>query len=441
MTETKAQLELQGKSDEVFKSVSNALLSGKRLAIVEAPPGSGKTHMLLRVIDALIESGWRVALAAQTNNQASDVARRFANQYPTRSTYRFARSKSLAPSDFPKSAKWVTAMADLPLTPGLHVSTTAKWATVQDAIPYQLLAIDEAWQMDWAKLMQCADLSEKFLMIGDPGQIEPVTSVETSRWATSKRPPHRAAPEVVKGDPQLLQQAHVSYLPACRRLPNASVDYVKPFYDFDFAAYAVPGDRTFASIKGGPIIDLLHDFSPLVVTISTPNDGPPQSTDNELASTIKLIIKDLLEAGILFSTSSNESLLELSQQHIGVVASHRSMNGLIRKNLGAELAKIRIDTPERWQGLEVPFMIAVHPLSGVTDPAEFDLATGRLCVMASRQQVGLIFVTRDHVGKTVENVIPSATQPPDNKDHIGLGRRAHLEFWNLLVSNNRIISF
>ena len=131
----------------------------------------------------------------------------------------------------------------------------------------------------------------------------------------------------------------------------------------------------------------------------------------------------------------------MSQQHIGVVASHRSMNGLIRKNLGAELAKIRIDTPERWQGLEVPFMIAVHPLSGVTDPAEFDLATGRLCVMASRQQVGLIFVTRDHVGKTVENVIPSATQPPDNKDHIGLGRRAHLEFWNLLVSNNRIISF
>jgi hypothetical protein len=130
----------------------------------------------------------------------------------------------------------------------------------------------------------------------------------------------------------------------------------------------------------------------------------------------------------------------VQQSDIGICASHRSMNGAIRKTLGAGFADVRIDTPERWQGLEKPIMIAVHPLSGVTDPSEFDLSTGRLCVMASRQQAAMIFVARDHVGQTIENVVPSATQAPGQRDSVGQGRRAHLEFWELLKKNNRVVS-
>ena len=37
----------------------------------------------------------------------------------------------------------------------------------------------------------------------------------------------------------------------------------------------------------------------------------------------------------------------------------------------------------------------VHPLSGVVTPSDFDLETGRLCVMASRHKAGLIVLTRD----------------------------------------------
>jgi hypothetical protein len=433
------QLQLQRQTDVVFEAVCSSLLNGKRLSIVEAPPGSGKTHLLLRIIHELVSKGWRVALATQTNNQATDVAARFATEHPSSPVARFSRSGSTPPQDFPIRAKWVTKFSDLSSGPGLHVATAAKWATLKDPVPYALLAIDEAWQMDWAKLMQCSDMSEKFLMIGDPGQIEPVTSVDTSRWGTSLRPPHIAAPEVVKSDPNLLDQASLHFLPACRRLPKNAVEFVKPFYDFDFDSYAEHQDRVFTSTKGSRIVDLLHDFAPILATIPTPLDGPPQSTDTELALAIKSIIKGLMESGVLFSTDPEKATDFLRQEHIGVVASHRAMNGLIRKTLGSDFPDVKIDTPERWQGLETPFMIAVHPLSGVTDPSEFDLSTGRLCVMVSRQQVGLIIVARDHVGKTIENVIPSATQPPDAKDRIGRGRRAHLEFWNQLVGGRRII--
>ena len=55
--------------------------------------------------------------------------------------------------------------------------------------------------MSWADLMQCALVSDKFLMIGDPGQIPPVVPIDVRRWETSPRAPHEAAPEVVLAEP------------------------------------------------------------------------------------------------------------------------------------------------------------------------------------------------------------------------------------------------
>jgi hypothetical protein len=116
------------------------------------------------------------------------------------------------------------------------------------------------------------------------------------------------------------------------------------------------------------------------------------------------------------------------------------MNGELRKALGADFSDVSIDTPERWQGLERPIMIVVHPLSNVTDPSDFDLETGRLCVMASRHQVGLIVITRDHVGASLEEFIPQASQAPGLPDVVGRGHFAHARFWNDLVEDQRMVA-
>lgn len=114
--------------------------------------------------------------------------------------------------------------------------------------------------------------------------------------------------------------------------------------------------------------------------------------------------------------------------------------GLIRKHLGADYSKIRVDTPERWQGLQKPLMIAVHPLSGAIEPSDFDLQTGRLCVMASRHQIGLIIVTRDHIEETLANTVTFATQAPGMPDETARGRRAHVDFLEALRQKKRFIS-
>lgn len=83
-------------------------------------------------------------------------------------------------------------------------------------------------------------------------------------------------------------------------------------------------------------------------------------------------------------------------------------------------------------------MIAVHPLSGVTDPSAFDLETGRLCVMASRHESAFIILARDHISTTLSNLVPSAEQAPGRPDVVGRGHDAHLRFWQALAAHGRV---
>ncbi len=417
--------------------LTDYVTAGGRLAVVKAPPGSGKTHTLIEVLSVVASKGMRIAVAAQTNSQADDICQRWITAHPEVRVARFSSKGLAAPQGFPASVAWVTDKKELPTGPGVTVATTAKWSLTDLAAPYDLLAIDEAWQMSWADLMQCAVVSDKFLMIGDPGQIPPVVPIDVRRWETSPRAPHKAAPEVILAEPALEAVRFVGSLPACRRLPNESVDFVRPFYDFPFEAYIPPGERGLDTST--PWGDALADGRPLALTIPTPDHGPPIEVDHEIAAAAAAVVRDLLAGAATLRLGTTTRPLE--PHDIGITSSHRVMNAALTAALGSSAGHIRVDTPERWQGLERPMMIAVHPLSGVSDPSAFDLETGRLCVMASRHQAALILLTRDHVGDTLRNYVPSAEQAPGRPDIVGRGHNAHLKFWSQLEDHDSIVAF
>lgn len=426
--------------DAAYEAQRGALvahfLDGGRLAVVRAPPGSGKTHTLIEVLATLAEE-WRIAVAAQTNSQADDICRRFAVEHPNVPVTRFASGALRTPDDFPSSVGWVKSSAELPHRAGVTVGTTAKWSLSNIPAPFDLLAIDEAWQMGWADLMQCATISERFLMIGDPGQIPPVVTIDTRRWETSPRAPHLAAPEVVLAESSLEDVCLTGSLPACRRLPNEAVALVRPFYDFDFAAYVAAGARGLELPDGHPWSRALGSGNPLALTLATPAHGPPIEVDLELAAEASRVLEELLESGA--QIRDEEGTRPLVAADVGITSTHRVMNAALSAALGPLAAQVRVDTPERWQGLERPLLIAVHPLSGVTDPSAFDLETGRLCVMASRHQVALIVLARDHVGETLRNYVPSAGQGPGRRDLVGRGHDAHLRFWSQLEAAGSLV--
>lgn len=154
-------------------------------------------------------------------------------------------------------------------------------------------------------------------------------------------------------------------------------------------------------------------------------------SDPELAAHATSIVQRLLHRSA--RVRLGKVTRELRPEDIGMCATHRVMNSELALSLPSSLRQaVMVDTPERWQGLERPVMIVVHPLSGVVRPSAFDLETGRLCVMASRHLAGAIILTRDHVTETLESSIPSATQPVGRPDVSGRGLFDNLELWSRL---------
>ena len=68
-------------------------------------------------------------------------------------------------------------------------------------------------------------------------------------------------------------------------------------------------------------------------------------------------------------------------------------------------------TPDRWQGLERPNIVAWHPLAGQRELPEFNLDLGRLNVMLTRSTTRLTVVTRADQPAVFAANQPSANQP------------------------------
>ena len=358
-----------------------------RLGVVQAPPRSGKTWLLVETVIAARKAKMRVAVAAQTNSQADEICRRLTRQDLSWPIIRFAGG-SAAARDLGKKVVWETETKELPSGPTVVVGTAAKWGMVNICQVFDVMLVDEAWQMAWADFMLLGQVASNFVLIGDPGQIPPVVTIEVSRWETAPRPPHFPAPQAILADLTLKPQRWD--LPATRRLPSDAAALVRPFYDFPFEAFAEPGERQIiVEGKGSKLeeraLDLLREGTVIGLTIPTPDAGPPLERDEEIAAIAADTVKQLLRRGARFRI--NGATRKLDPADIGISSTHRAMNSALDFALPKEVrSKVTVDTPERWQGLERPVMIIVHPLSGTLNPSAFDLETGRLCVMASRQR-------------------------------------------------------
>lgn len=437
-----ATAEFERLAEAVRKDLKDHVADRGKLAVVKAPPGSGKTTLLISAAEHAYKLGYRVAVATQTNSQADDICSRIARHHPRVRAVRFA-GKGHTEMTFGPNVGWATDADLLPTKKCIVVGTSAKWGLVTINHPFEFVFVEEAWQLANADFMLLAQVASRFVLIGDPGQIPPVVSVDASRWETAPRAPHRPAPEVVLRS-QFAKIAKVFELPATRRLPFDSVPFVRPFYDFEFGGFAQAGDRRLETRAGGRravdrVVEKLRGSSVAALTIPTADSGPPLDADEELAEQSAAFVRRLLSSEVKIVIDGKRTAL--SQADIGVVSTHRSMNATVRRQLDEKrLTNIRVDTPERWQGLELPIMVAVHPLSGVTHPSSFDLETGRLCVMASRHRVSVIVVTRDHVGETLRNLIPAADQPVGRDDVNGRGHASNLMFWEQLERNDLIVS-
>lgn len=427
------------KANAVLDALIEHVDKERELAIVQAPPGSGKTWQLIRLATHARGHRLRVAVATQTNSQADDICRRLADDgIPS---VRFL-GRGSGTTDLGRLVTCEKEAKELPSAPCIVVGTAAKWGLIKLVEPLDLCLVEEAWQMKWADFMLLGQVSERFVLIGDPGQIPPVVAVDASRWETAPLAPHLPAPELLLEMRRGNGLTELS-LPSTRRLPFDTTALIRPFYDITFDSVAGPGDRRVIACGSGrtmadAAIDRLATGSVVGLTLPTPAAGPPLELDTDVAKTAVHVVKRLVERSVEVVIDGKRS--RLRPQDIGLCATHHVMNLQMYVALPEALRACIVDTPERWQGLERKVFVVVHPLSGVTRPSDFDLETGRLCVMASRHKAGLVIVGRDHILDTLEEHLPSAQQALGRPDVAGRGHKQNLGFWRTLLEQGRVVN-
>jgi hypothetical protein len=364
---------------------------------VDSPPGAGKSTLVVRAAIEITTSGDPLIVVAQTNEQVDDLAVRLAEAAPDLSVGRLS-AQDYQPS--PRILRQPTVAVGGKVTdlPGCRVivGTAAKWATVTDRTwPWAI--VDEAYQMRSDMLLRIANRFDRALFVGDPGQLDPFSTVDIDRWTGLTWDPMQSAVAVLLRHNPLMP---VHRLPVSWRLPASAAPVVaEAFYPFTgFASGTGAGERrlsvTTAASRGGPVDEAVEMAAATGWALYELPARHAVRTDAEAASACAELAVRVLRRGMVAYSERSPDGVPVTADRVAIGAAHRDQVAAIRSYLGSAGEGITVDTANRLQGREYDVTVVLHPLSGRRDATAFHLEAGRLCVLTSRHRHACIVVAR-----------------------------------------------
>lgn len=362
-------------SQALYESVS-----GRRITAVDSPPGSGKTTLLVNAALWLgANTDLTITVAAPTRAAATSVAERLANVHEQASVVLALNGVDKASSTAihtPGSGAFQGEAGDI------VVRTMASLA-MSTSTSCDLLIVDEAYQSTFATLAAAAKGSEQVLMVGDPGQIGPVTTADTSVFEDSEYPPHGRAPDVLRTHPS----TKVLHLPTSYRLGQRTVDAISSLYDFTFDS-----GRPDRRVTGHEEIESVQ---------VAPAEPVDQYAD----------VARMAQSYVGKEVETSDGARPLTPNDVAVVAGdNQAVNGIagFLSNLGL-FPGITVGTADRLQGGQWHAVVAVDPLASASTVSDHHLSLGRLCVMASRHMTHMVWV---HSGDWRELIEAQGVEDP-----------------------------
>jgi AAA domain len=439
VTHATSQAELARQASE---RIMADLASAERGIVVDSPPGAGKSTLVVRAAAQLAAAGERVMIVGQTNEQVDDLTSGLAAEHPSLPVGRlaaqgYALSVRVARHENIQAATNVADLSGCPVVLG----TAAKWATVTEAAHWPWAIVDEAYQMRSDLLLRMAGQFEKALFVGDPGQLDPFSTVETERWlGLSWDPMSSAVAVLLNHNPQV----PVHTLPVSWRLPATAAPVVsEAFYPFTgFTSATSDGERRIGwSTRpfGTSALDLaLETAAESGWALYELPHRHTLRTDGEAVRACARLAARLLERGAHTMSERAAGSLPVTPSRIAVGTAHRDQALAVKRAL-ADLGVYDVvaDTANRLQGREFDVTIVLHPLSGRRDATAFHLEAGRLCVLTSRHRHACIVVARAGIPELLD------AHPSVDPVHLGVPAKfpdgweanqammSHLDKWRI----------
>lgn len=389
---------------DVFPTVIEDLQFGPGPGVVvDSPPGAGKSTLVVRAARHIAASGEPLAIVAQTNEQVDDLIANLATAAPTVQIGRLSAQNYVATARI-GAHRNVTVDNAIAGLGGCQVvvGTAAKWATLTSG-SWPWAIIDEAYQMRSDALLRIAGRFDRTLFVGDPGQLDPFSTVETERWAGLSWDPQLSAVAVLLRHNDI----NVHRLPVSWRLPSTAAPVVsEAFYPFTgFTSGTGPGDRSLAfatrAFGSSPLDSTLAMAASTGWALHELPARHSMRTDEEVARACADTAMRLLERGAVAVSEKSLDGAPVTAGRIAIGTAHRDQAAAVRQFLPPD-SGITVDTANRLQGREYDVTVVWHPLSGRRDATAFHLESGRLCVLTSRHRHACIVVARAGISELLD---------------------------------------
>lgn len=340
--------------------------NGNPITIVDSPPGAGKTRLVSHIAAHLaLRSEVTIAVATPTRAQAIGIAAAIAAVTPAGTVV--LAEKGWQVSDIPEGVTYDPNASSKPVPGTVVIRNLAKWKF--SAPEADLLIVDEAYQATYASVLAIAGKVAQILMVGDPGQIGPVTSVNTSLWEGNRDAPHSRAPEA------FMQRADAEtvHLRSSFRLGPETVKAISGLYAFPFDSA-----RPQLSLGKLPEIESVRVFS-----------GGSKDTMSMLEVVAK---RAVALVGQIFREAGQPDR-PLTAEDVVILVAHNTQLAIVKAFL-AQLCEpdITVGTADKLQGGQWVAAVALDGLVGAPSASGHGGALGRLCVMASRHRAHLTWV-------------------------------------------------
>lgn len=365
---------LLGLNGEQADAVVRALTM-KDYLLIQGPPGTGKTKVIAAIAGALVGRGYRVALAAYTN-QATDtlLARLVASGVtnvirlghevavaPELHQYRLlAQARARAGTATPAAEEVRAVLRAAPVVAATVATWSAEAHEVEGTMPlFDVMLVDEATQITLPGVLGALRWGRRFILVGDERQLPPL----------------------VQSPAALANGLGISLFEALlAKAPAEAVVALRRQYRMHAAICAFPSQHFY----GGKLVaDDAVAHAPLPITpvryaaILDPArpvvwvETPPPPVDQRGGSGVDRALKvNEAEAQMAAQLALALAASGLDATEIGVIAPFRAQVARIRQLAGDLVAQgATIDTVDRFQGSERAAIILSLTASAPLTPA------------------------------------------------------------------------